>query len=137
MENDLTIQDKFLAKIGLKMEMERIINDKADFILYDKNKFKHIPVRRPEKSSQQKEMDHIYGMSDSDMIHIESGLRLILTIHESYYTETWKIKDIYIYVNNGTDVRRRYAITDADFEEEVFYSNEVEIPFVEVIKFEE
>lgn len=112
-----------------------VIEDIDNFILHDENKFKKVPFHRVEKSDQQKELDDIYGMSDLDMMHINSGLRITFTIHETYSTETWKVSSTYIYANDKTDLKKRFVVTDVDFDKEVFYSDELEIPFAEAAKF--
>ena len=127
-------RNNFLSHIGLELEMECTNENSKDFILHDSKKFSRLNVKRQKKTKQQKELDDIYGLSDLDMMHLQSGLRFSFSIHESYYTETWKITSMYVYVQKNSNEAKRFNITDGDFERKILYSKNIEIPFADIIK---
>jgi len=70
-------------------------------------------------------------MSEFNLLHIGSGLRLTLTEHESYDGETSEYKVIRMYITTSI---KELEVLDADFENEIFYTTDLEIPFAETNK---
>ena len=128
MKTDLNKQDQILSTIGLKRLM---VWQPSVASVYDESKFKHY-VTSEYKKSQRKETDEIYRMFESNLLHIDSGLRLTLMTSESYDGETVEYKIIRMFIitlsNDELDV------IDANFENKNFYTKDLEIPFAETNK---
>ena len=129
MKADLNKQDKILSAIGLKRLM---IWQPPIVSVYDKSKFKNY-VTSEYKESKRKEMDEVYSMSEFNILHIDSGLRLTLTTCESYFGETVEYKVIRMFIT--TSLGEELEVLDANFENEIFYTTNLEIPFAETNKF--
>ena len=128
MKADLNKQDKILSTIGLKRLM---VWQPPIVSVYDKSKFKNY-VTTEYKESQRKETDEIYRMSEINILHIDSGLRLTLTTSESYDGETVEYKVIRMFII--TSFNKELEVMDANFENEIFYTTDLEIPFAETNK---
>jgi hypothetical protein len=128
-KTDLNKQDQILSTIGLERIM--VWQPPNYFSVYDKSKFKSY-VTPDYRSSQVKDLDEIYRMSDTNIIHLESGLRLTLTITEDYFgeTEEYKVIRMFIITSSGKELE----VMDANFENEIFYTTDLEIPFAETNK---
>ncbi len=128
MKADLNKQDQILSTIGLKRLM---VWQPPITSVYDKSKFKNY-VTSEYKESQRKETDEIYRMFEFNILHIDSGLRLTLTTSESYDGETVEYKVIRMFII--TSLRKELEVMDANFENEIFYTTDLEIPFAETNK---
>ena len=122
-ENSLDKQDKILSTIGLKRVMVWTPNIES---VYDRTKFINY-VTSDYKKSKRKEYDEIYSMSELNLFHIYSGLRLRLTTHESYDGETVTYKVIRMFVLTSSN--KELEVIDADFESRNFYTKDLIIPF--------
>jgi len=123
MKADLNKQDQILSTIGLKRLM---VWQPPITSVYDQSKFKNY-VTSEYKESQRKETDEIYRMFEFNILHIDSGLRLTLTTSESYDGETVEYKVIRMFII--TSLRKELEVMDANFENEIFYTTDLEIPF--------
>ena len=101
------------------------------YSIYDESKFKYY-VTSEYKESQRKETDEIYRMFECNLLHIDSGLRLTLTTSESYDGETVKYKVIEMFII--TSFNEKLEVIDADFENRIFYTSRINIPFAETNK---
>ena len=128
MKTDLNKQDQILSTIGLKRLMVWKSNIES---VYDRNKFKNY-VTSEYKGSQRKETDEIYRMYEFNLLHIDSGLRLTLTTSESYDGETVEYKIIRMFVITSSN--NELEVIDANFENKIFYTTDLEIPFSETNK---
>ncbi len=128
MKADLNKQDKILSTIGLKRLM---VWQPSIVSVYDNSKFKNY-VTSEYKESQRKETDEIYRMFEFNLLHIDSGLRLTLTTSESYDGESVEYKVIRMFII--TSFFKELEVMDANFENEIFYTADVEIPFAETNK---
>lgn len=128
MKADLNKQDQILSTIGLKRLM---VWQPPITSVYDQSKFKNY-VTSEYKESQRKETDEIYRMFEFNILHIDSGLRLTLTTSESYDGETVEYKVIRMFII--TSLRKELEVMDANFENEIFYTTDLEIPFAETNK---
>ena len=129
MKTNLKKQDKILSKIGLKRFM--VWQPHADSV-YAKGQFKNY-VTLVYEESQRKETDEVYRMSELNLLHIDSGLRLTLMTKESYDGETEEYKIIRMFIT--TSLGKELEVIDADFGNEIFYTTDLEIPFAETYKF--
>lgn len=128
MKAEVNKQDKILSTIGLNRLM---VWQPPIVSVYDKSKFKNY-VTSEYKESQRKETDEIYSMFEVNILHIDSGLRLTLTTRESYDGETVEYKVIRMFIT--TSFGKELEILDANFENEIFYTTDLEIPFTETNK---
>ena len=128
MKDDLNKQDKILSTIGLKRLM---VWTPLTVSLYDKSKFKNY-VTSEYKNSERKETDQDYRISEFNILHIYSGLRLTLTTSESYDGETVDYKVIRMFIS--TSFGKELEVLDGNFESEIFYTTDLEIPFAETNK---
>jgi len=81
------------------------------------------------KNLNGKKTDEVYRMSEFNLLHIDSGLRLTLTEHESYDGETSEYKVIRMFII--TSIGEEFEVIDADFGNEIFYTTDLEIPFTD------
>ena len=127
MKADLKKQDKILSTIGIKQFM----GVQPSYVIYSISNFKYYVTSEYEES-QRKETDEVYRMSEFNLLHIDSGLRLTLTATESYdgETEEYKVFRMFIITSLGKELE----VMDADFKNEIFYTTDLEIPFTETHK---
>ncbi|MGV8944891.1 MAG: hypothetical protein ACOH1N_00550 [Lutibacter sp.] len=130
MKANLNKQDQILSTIGLKHLMIWEASGNSDTV-YDKSKFKSY-ITPDYRSPQEKEADEIYRMFNTNIIHLESGLRLTLAASEDYFGETIEYKVIRMFIT--TSFGKELEVIDANFENETFYATDVEIPFAETNK---
>lgn len=128
MKTDLNKQDRILSLIGLKCLM--IWRPPMESV-YDRSKFINY-VSSEYKESQRKETDEIFSMFEMNLLHIDSGLRLTLTTHESYDGETVEYKVIRMFVMTSSN--DELEIIDANFENRNFYTRDLAISFDETNK---
>jgi len=129
MKTDLNKQDQILSKIGLERVM--VWHYQHYFPVYDEEKFKNYVTSEYEES-QRKKTDECYRISEFNILHIDSGLRLTLTEHESYDGESEEYKVIRMYIT--TSIGEELEVVDANFKNEIFYTIDLEIPFSETNK---
>jgi hypothetical protein len=128
MNAEFNKQDQILSAIGLKRLM--VWQSSIDSV-YDKSKFKNY-VTPEYKASHRKETDEIYRMFEFNLLHIDSGLRLTLTTSESYDGETVEYKVIRMFIIAFRN--KELDVLDANFENEIFYTTDLKIPFSETSK---
>ena len=128
MTSDINKQDQILSVVGLKRLM---IWQAPLHSVYDLTKFKQY-VTREYKESQRKETDEVYRIFELNLLHITSGLRLTLTTSESYDGETVEYKVIRMFII--TALNEELEVHDANFQSEIFYTSETEIPFSKASK---
>ena len=99
--------------------------------IYDQRMFKNYVTSEYEES-QRKKTDEVYRMSEFNLLHIGSGLRLTLTEHESYdgETVTYNVIRMFIITLKGKELE----VLDANFKDEIFYTSDLEIPFSQTDK---
>ena len=129
MKADLKKQDKILSKIGLKRLM--VCEPPNYFSVYAIGGFENYVTSEYEES-QRKETDEVYRMSEFNLLHIDSGLRLTLTATESYDGETEEYKVFRMFIT--TSLGKELEVMDADFKNEIFYTIDLEIPFAATYK---
>ena len=129
MKADLKKQDKILETIGLKRIMIWEASGNSNPV-YAKSQFKDYVTSEYEES-QRKKTDEVYRMSEFNLLHIDSGLRVTLTERESYDGETEEYKVIRMFV---TAFGKESEVIDADFGNEIFYTSDLDIPFAETYK---
>ncbi|MCJ7758627.1 MAG: hypothetical protein MUP24_10815, partial [Gillisia sp.] len=71
-------------------------------------------------------------MFEFNLLHIDSGLRLTLTTRESYDGETVEYKIIRMFIITSSN--KELEVIDANFENRIFYTTDLEIPFAETNK---
>ncbi len=128
MKTNPTKLDKILSAIGLNRST---VWKSSNNSVYDKEKFKSY-VTPSYLASNLKESDEVYGISEFNLLHIESGLRLTFLTRESEDCETVKYEVIELFVLTLTD--EMLEIMDADFEKGLFYTMDKTIPFAEINK---
>ena len=128
MEISQTTQDKILSSIGLKRKM---VSPALDFVHCSSSMFSHY-VTSEYRESERRQSDEFYRMSEFNLLHNASGLRLCYLSSESYDGEIaeYNLKDIFIL----TLTKERLAVADVDFKNEVFYTTNEQIPFARVDK---
>ena len=128
MKADFKKQDNILSKIGLKRFMVWLPHVDS---VYAKSQFKNYVTSEYEES-QRKETDEVYRMSELNLLHIDSGLRLTLMTKESYdgESEEYMVTQMFIITSSGKELE----VIDADFGNEIFYTTDVKIPFAETYK---
>ena len=122
-------QDKILNAIGMKRSMEsrgpyyQIALPGLSFQIY-----------RPRESKDPyiEEMDQVYRVSGTYLLHNESGMRLYYSSHESWDGETvdYTLLDLFIITKNG----EQKDLINVDFDKKLFYTPDGVIPFSEVEK---
>ena len=113
MEISQTTQDKILSSIGLKRKM---VSPALDFVHCSSSMFSHY-VTSEYRESERRQSDEFYRMSEFNLLHNASGLRLCYLSSESYDGEIaeYNLKDIFIL----TLTKERLAVADVDFINEV------------------
>ena len=127
MKTDINKQDKILSTLGIKQFM----GVQPSSVIHSISNFKYYVTSEYEES-QRKETDEVYRMSEFNLLHFDSGLRLTLTATESYDGETSEYKVIRMYITSSSN--KELEVLDADFENEIFYTTDLEIPFAETNK---
>ena len=127
MNTDINKQDKILSTIGLKQFM----GVQPSYVIYSVSSFKYY-VTSEYINSKRRETDECYRMDEFNLLHLHSGLRLTVTEHESYDGDTaeYKLIRMYIIISSGKELE----VMDVNFENEIFYTTDLEIPFAETNK---
>ncbi len=128
MKAELEKQDQILSTIGLKRLM---VWQSSVPSIYDETKFKNY-ISSEYKESQRSITDEFYRMFEFNLLHIETGLRVTLTTSESYDGETVEYKVIGMFILSSSN--SKLEVIDADFERRIFFTSDLEIPFVETGK---
>ena len=124
---EINKQDNILSQIGLK---RLIICQPPNYSsVYAKSQFKNYVTSEYEES-QRKETDEAYRMPEFNLLHIDYGLRLTLAKLESYEGEIEECKVIRMYITTSSN--KELEVLDADFENKIFYTTDLEIPFSEI-----
>ena len=114
-----------LASIGLK----ELMVEKDDMDPFDRELFM---IYTPEEylQSEVKEMDKIYRISETVLLHKTSGLRVEYVTTESYFGDefTYRLKSIFIIAKEG----EKLPVTGADFNHKIFTTPKKRISFSEV-----
>jgi hypothetical protein len=128
MEISQTTQDTILSSIGLK---RRMVSPALEIVYGSTSMFSSY-VTTEYRESERRQTDEFYRMSEFNLLHNASGLRLCYLSTESYYGETvdYRLKDIFIL----TLTKERLTVADVDFINEVFYTTNEQIPFARVDK---
>ncbi len=126
MEKDTKQLNKILNAVGLEERMnvnENVMN------AWDDTKFKVYNSIRP-RGEYIREMDEIYGFSESCILHNETGLRITYSIYESGYggDVEFYFFEVFIITKNN----ERHTVQDIDIEKQLFYIKERVIPFSEI-----
>ena len=126
MEISQTTQDKILSSIGLK---RRMVSPALEIVYGSTSMFSSY-VTTEYRESERRQTDEFYRMSEFNLLHNASGLRLCYLSTESYDGETadYILKDIFIL----TLTKERLTVADVDFKNEVFYTTNEQIPFARV-----
>lgn len=110
------ILDKILKHLGLRTEMT-ILPSSESFTRY---------VTEEYQNSSRKETDEVYGMSELNLIHNPTGIRLTLTSREDYSGDViYKVIHIFIITQSNNELE----VLDADFDNKIFQTPDGDIPF--------
>ena len=120
---DTAKQEQILSTIGLRSEM---LDQPVAKAIYNEHSFERY-VTNNYRNSAIRESDEIYRMFEFELLHLDSGLRIIYTTSESYDGESISYKVIGLYI---LDIKnKKYDVVDADFNKRIFTTNEVDISF--------
>ena len=120
--------ENILKSVGLK---DKYVCKEPDFYFWDKTKYDTY-TEPSYYTSKEKEMDEVYRMHESVMLHFETGTRFVLFTSENYIGDilTYKLSNPFILTING----ERHYIEDIDLENKLFITEEGNIPFEQVNK---
>ena len=114
-------KEEILSTLGIQ---EIMIEKNVE--VFDRDQF-HLYTPHDYFSSSRKEMDEVYRMSETVLLHKESGLRLEYLTTESYDGDEYRYRFRSMFII--TKSRKKMDVTDVDFEKEMFITVEGEIPF--------
>lgn len=119
--------DKILKQIGLS----RVMTTAPTSVTHD-GKIIFKEYRIPDKrTAQQKEMDDVYRISDLNLMHIETGLRLTYMISEGYLgPDEYKFVSMYIIDSSN----KQLEVKDVDFKKKIFHTPALNISFEDTNK---
>ena len=117
-----------LAKAGLQKEYTC---KEPNSRFWDKSVYRYYTTNEY-LSSSRAEADSVYGMFEGHLLHLKTGLRFSMLGTESYYGDevTYKITSAYIL----TEGRKRIYIDDLNWDTEIFFSGDEQIPFNQTLK---
>ncbi len=114
-------QDQILSSIGLKLEPDNIAYEESQFMKY---------ISKEYLTSERKQTDEIYRMFELNLLHRDSGLRIVYTSTESYFGDHVEYKVIDLFIISAT--QKRLELADVDFTKRAFLTSDGVIPFAEV-----
>jgi hypothetical protein len=119
---------KILSSIGLTVHMNTIKDDPLYMdlgFLYNNSVFKSYSPEWYRNNKKLHESDEIYNFSTTVYMHLKYGIRCEYDIHESYYSETYKLRKLFIISKNNDAL----DISDVNFNDEYFETEKGRIPF--------
>ena len=114
-----------LTTIGLK----EVMIEKEYGVAFDRDQF-HIYTPQEYWHAERREMDEVYRMWESVLLHKTSGLRLEYLITESYYGDEYRYRLRRIFII--TRALKSLTVTHVDFSQQLFITPNGNIPFEEV-----
>jgi len=119
-------QDEILSAIGLKKRMQWLSSNTR---IYDERKFISY-VAKLYVGSEQQEMDEIYRMSELNLIHVNTGIRVSYLTSESYDGEEvdYILKNIFVLTNSGEALK----LLDVDFEKKIYITPSKQFEYSEI-----
>jgi hypothetical protein len=127
-------RDRILSRLGLAYEMhtepglpnyvdERYLFDKAIWESYSSQYF---------LSHRNREMDEVYGIDNTILLHKDTGLRLEYTVYDDR-TGDYEYKLLNIFVITYEDIQ--WTVEDVNFEDQSVITAGGEFHFIELKKF--
>ena len=119
---------EIFKSVGLE---EKYVCKESNFYFWDKNEF--TTYTEPSYyESDQKEMDEVYRMHESVLLHFSSGIRFVMLTSEKYYGDevTYSLCRPFIKTLDG----ERYSLEAIDFTHQQFITDEGKISFDQVNK---
>lgn len=120
--------ENILKSVGLK---DKYVCKEPDFYFWDKTKY--VTYTEPSYyTSKEKEMDEVYRMHESVMLHFETGVRFVMFTSENYIGDevTYSLCRPFIKTIDGN----RLDLEDIDLENKNFITKKGSIPFEQVNK---
>jgi len=120
--------ENILKSVGLK---DKYVCKEPDFYFWDKTKYDTY-TEPSYYTSKEKEMDEVYRMHESVMLHFETGVRFVMFTSENYIGDevTYSLRHPFIQTTDG----KRIDLEDIDIENKIFITEEGKIPFEQVNK---
>ncbi len=120
--------ENIFKSAGLK---EKYVCKDPDFYFWDKS-FYQSYTEPSYYTSQDKEMDEVYRMHQSVMLHFETGIRFVMFTSENYLGDevTYSLCRPFIITTDGN----RLDLEDIDLENKIFITRLGSIPFEQVNK---
>jgi hypothetical protein len=119
---------EIFKSVGLK---GKYVCKEPNFYFWDENEF--TTYTEPSYyESELKEMDEVYRMNESVLLHYSTGIRFVMVTSENYYGDevTYKLDSPFINKIDGT----KYFIKDIDLENQQFITVGNKISFDQVKK---
>ena len=120
--------ENILKSVGLK---DKYVCKEPDFYFWDKTKYDTY-TEPSYYTSKEKEMDEVYRMHESVMLHFETGVRFVMFTSENYIGDevTYSLCRPFIYTTDG----KRIDLEDIDLKNKIFITKKGNIPFEQVNK---
>jgi hypothetical protein len=120
--------EKIFYAVGLE---QKYVCKEPNFYFWDKNEFRSY-TEPSYYESENKEMDEVYRMHESVLLHYSSGIRFVMLTSENYYGDevTYTLCRPFIKSLDG----ERYSLEAIDFTYQQFITDEGKISFDQVNK---
>jgi hypothetical protein len=120
--------ENILKSAGLK---EKYVCKDPDFYFWDKS-FHQTYTEPSYYTSKDKEMDEVYRMHQSVMLHFETGIRFVMFTSENYLGDevSYSLCRPFIITTDG----RKLNLNDVDLDNKVFFTDQGKIPFEMVLR---
>ena len=119
---------QLLGKIGLQ---EKYICRSPDFYFWDATEFRYYNIPPPE-DPYIKDMDEVYRMHESRLLHLKTGIRVRLLTSEDYTGDelTYSLFRPYVITQDDNEL----DVEDLDLEKEIIVAEGKEITFQDIKK---
>jgi hypothetical protein len=119
---------EIFKSVGLE---EKYVCKEPNFYFWDKNEFRSY-TDPSYYESENKEMDEVYRMHESVLLHYSSGIRFVMLTSENYLGDevTYTLCRPFIKILGG----KRYSLEAIDFTHQQFITDEGKISFDQVNK---
>ena len=120
--------EKIFYAVGLE---QKYVCREPNFYFWDKNEFTTY-TEQSYYESNQKEMDEVYRMHESVLLHFSTGIRFVLLTSENYLGDevTYSLCRPFIKTLDG----QRYSLNAIDFNNQQFITDKEKISFDQVNK---
>jgi len=120
--------EKIFYAVGLE---QKYVCREPNFYFWDKNEFRSY-TEPSYYESENKEMDEVYRMHESVLLHYSSGIRFVMLTSENYYGDevTYSLCRPFVKKLDG----KRYSLEAIDFTHQQFITEEGKISFDQVNK---